>query len=377
MKKQLKRQKAMQRLVFSTVVALTMLAIGWLGETLFPPTLPTSDNPLLFYSNEINKDIKEAILHSIEEAKESILVIVYTLTDDDVISALKRKSDEGLEVKVITDRGGYKKSKNRLGVNTRLIKRKPQGIMHQKVIVIDKALVWLGSSNLTYDSLVRHNNLMNAVWHPDLAQKFWDRASLMGPKGVLPYFEPYRCQAKENLIELWITPNPQGIKKIGSLIDQAERTLKIGLFTWTHNELRKYVQDAKKRGVKVEVILDAMQSKGTHIETVKKLLAKKIKVGINKHKGLFHHKMLWIDDKILVHGSLNWTVSAFTKNDDLFIIVENLNDDQTALVNSMWETLKKQTKWITNEDWIDWSRKNGEISGRFGDDTGYEDLDAA
>lgn len=351
----MKRKKLLQRLIVSSLIAVTLLALGWLGELLFPPTIPSSDNPILFYSNEIHKDIKEALLHSIDEAKSSILVIVYTLSDDDIISALKRKSDEGLQVKVIVDKGGFKKSKNRLGEKTSLIKRKPAGIMHQKVIVIDKELVWLGSSNLTYDSLMLHYNLMNAIWHPELAQKIWDRAEKMGPKGGLPYFEPYRFRAKDNGVELWITPNNQGVNKIGELIDQAKKSLKVGLFTWTHNELRKHVQEAKRRGVEVEVILDATQSKNTHLETVKKLLAKGIKVGINQHEGLFHHKMLWIDDKILVHGSLNWTISAFTKNDDLFIIVENLSQDQIDLINKLWKELESRTKWITNEDWIDWT----------------------
>ena len=42
--------------------------------------------------------------------------------------------------------------------------------MHQKVIVIDKKQIWLGSANLTNESLNLHNNLVSGLYHPDIAE---------------------------------------------------------------------------------------------------------------------------------------------------------------------------------------------------------------
>jgi len=234
------QKKTLARFVIALCTACFLLLIVWVGQILFPPKIPTSDDPVHFYSNQVGKDIKEALLHSMEEAKKSILVIVYTLNDDEVMETLRQKSDEGLEVKVIVDKSGYRKGKSRIGKNTTLIKRKGKGLMHEKVVVVDKELVWMGSTNFTNTAFALHDNLMQAIWHPPLAEKWWERSNMMTPKGQLPLFTPYAFQAGVNKAELWITPNPiDAPQKLESLIDSAKKTLKIALFTWTHKDLAK------------------------------------------------------------------------------------------------------------------------------------------
>ncbi|MCB1134654.1 MAG: hypothetical protein KDK78_00175, partial [Chlamydiia bacterium] len=51
---------------------------------------------------------------------------------------------------------------------------------------------------------------------------------------------------------------------------------------------------------------------------------------------LLHHKCALIDGTICIHGSANWTRSAFKRNDEVLFISTPLTEEQRLRLEDIW-----------------------------------------
>ena len=275
-------------------------------------SLPSSKNPYHLYSTDQGDDLKEVLKKSIRRSKESITLRTYAITDLGILSLLKKKAEEGVEIHLTY----HKKT----SPNLHLLENKnfyfhpiqEKGLMHEKIWIIDKELLFLGSTNLTPSSLKMHDNLMVGLYAPSLAQtlsstrpsKITDR---VGSRDLL-YFS---------------LPNQEALKTLLFTLDQAKKIVKISLFTFTHPLLVEKLIELHKRGVRVFVTLDGTTAQGASKEAKKRLEEAHVRVKTSKGRALFHHKSAEIDNKIFIIGSANWTKSAFNKNRDFILFIYN------------------------------------------------------
>ncbi|XP_025206412.1 mitochondrial cardiolipin hydrolase-like, partial [Melanaphis sacchari] len=98
-------------------------------------------------------------------------------------------------------------------------------------------------------------------------------------------------------------------------LNRAKNTLDICLYTLSHELLTNAILDAYKRGVNVRLIVDY-----DNFMTTWKISNVGISKRVNKHdKYLMHHKFVIIDNKKVILGSLNWTMSPRTNWENVFI----------------------------------------------------------
>jgi phosphatidylserine/phosphatidylglycerophosphate/cardiolipin synthase-like enzyme len=103
------------------------------------------------------------------------------------------------------------------------------------------------------------------------------------------------------------------------LIDAAERSLDVVVYKFDDRGLRKAIERAIERGVRVRIVADRHESKGkdSQIRAVQK-------AGVDLRlwrRGKLHVKMLIVDERRLVTGSFNWTESAQHGNLEMLIDV--------------------------------------------------------
>jgi phosphatidylserine/phosphatidylglycerophosphate/cardiolipin synthase-like enzyme len=96
------------------------------------------------------------------------------------------------------------------------------------------------------------------------------------------------------------------------------------------NTLLEELIEAKRRGVKVKVILETSGKKswGEYItginDEVKKILQRNgIQVYLDDDKTTTHVKVLIVDDEVTVLGSHNWTFAAFTRNNESSVKIKS------------------------------------------------------
>lgn len=335
-----RRNAALLKKAFFTLI---LLSLSWttffLVDSTTPPIQAQPGLPAQLYANQNQDDLHAVFLSGINEAKKSIHLTIFSLTDRRVIQALKKKSEEGVAVTIICDAKSCPDLSSRLGTKVKCHRRICPGIMHQKILVVDAEKSWIGSANLTSESLRIHGNLVQSVHSVPFSAALLEKADslIQGKRGV-PFPQNFNIGGQK--VELWFLPeNRAALSRLLGLIQSAKKSVRIAMFTWTHWDLAKAVIDAKQRGIKVEVALDRQSSKGASQKIAKLFKQKSVPIRFSKGNALLHHKFIYIDDGILVNGSTNWTQAAFTKNDDCFMIFHDLTKQQRETMERLWEVI--------------------------------------
>lgn len=331
----------MKKAVWSSIILLIAFLYSWVGYELTHTKLPTADIPAQLYATETHHDLQLTFVQAIDEAKQSIRLIIYSLRDKKVINALKRAAARGVDIQIVCDKNASSGVAKKLGSNIQTTYRKGKGLMHLKILVIDQKQVFLGSANLTMASLKMHGNLVYGLESEGLAAYLVDKFDNLKNEGLI---EPLRYAVlpfKDQRMEIWLFPdNQDGVERIKKLLRNAQKSVKIAMFTWTRYDLADAVISAHQKGLDVQVVLDRNASQGVSQKIADKLSSAGIDVRVNQGDELLHHKLLIIDDETLLNGSANWTKAAFTVNDDCFLILSPLNSSQRQTLHKMWEEIK-------------------------------------
>ncbi|XP_015732077.1 mitochondrial cardiolipin hydrolase [Coturnix japonica] len=102
----------------------------------------------------------------------------------------------------------------------------------------------------------------------------------------------------------------------------ARRSLELCLFAFSSPELGRAVSVLHRRGVRIRVVTDSqyMALRGSQIGVLRLL---GIQVRHNQDVAFMHHKFAIVDKKMLITGSLNWTMEAIHSNRENVVIVED------------------------------------------------------
>jgi phosphatidylserine/phosphatidylglycerophosphate/cardiolipin synthase-like enzyme len=332
--------KILKKSTFTAVLTLLLFSLFWITEVAVDSKLPQSNEAPIFYSTQMRDDLKKNYLDALKGAKKSILLMTYTLKDSAILNLLKKKADEGIEVTVIYDLKASENAHQKLGKKVKLVKRGFGGLMHQKILVVDKTQVWIGSANITNDSLRVHGNMVVGMHSDALGKMIETKAASMQSKNNDIPFPSQEFLLKEQKMEFWLLPdNPHASKKILDLIRTAKKTIRVAMFTWTRQDFAAAVIQAYNRGVDVQVVLDYHSACGASVGVANQFLAAKVPLWFNQGNGLLHYKMMVVDGKVLVNGSANWTKAAFTKNDDCFMVLHDLSPEQQQWLEELWNVI--------------------------------------
>ncbi|WP_213643766.1 phospholipase D-like domain-containing protein [Paenibacillus lautus] len=124
------------------------------------------------------------------------------------------------------------------------------------------------------------------------------------------------------------------------LIEEAQSTLDIAIYSINYEPIVDAVIDAAKRGVHVRLITDAThaEEKGKQAKALENIRSAGIPVKVNAHNGKMHLKMMIADGTKVEMGSFNYLQSAVEENDDVAVIIQ---DEATgasfeSAFNNMW-----------------------------------------
>lgn len=307
-----------------------IILYGWLQFAASHPTLPSNKNPLLFYSNQSQQDLKITLVSALKKAKKSIHIQMYGLTDPDVLDLLKSKKDLDLSIAYDASASGKIPLPQAQPI-------KCKGLMHRKIIVLDNKRIFFGTANLTPQSLQMHDNLILGLHHRSLAQFLTNPSS-----------NHYNFTIDNQNAELWLLPSQEALSRLIHQIEEAKKTIKIAMFTFTHPQIVKALVKAKLRGVKVHAVVDFYTGRGASSKALSLLQKNHIQLSLSRGQQLLHHKWAIIDSKTLIMGSANWTKAAFEKNQDCFLILHSLTQPQKRFLKKLWRTIEMESEDMIN-----------------------------
>ncbi len=327
------------------VVILTTFFISGI-HSIFFIELPSPKKPIIFYSNQTKSYLKSVFLEALKDCQHSLIIHTFALTDLQILKRLNSLAKDGIYLKILSDKRNlplfYSDFKNTL--NWRGIKT--SGLMHQKVLLVDETLSFLGTANMTYESMKMHDNVVIGVFSEQLNCYLKDYTDKIPLKREKKNTQPKLFYISNQTLELWMLPfkGTKPLERLLELIEQAASSIDISIFTLTHPKILSSLKNASERGVRVCVFLDKTSSQGASSKALQYLKNFSIDVKISQGIQLLHHKMMMIDGKYFILGSANWTKSAFEKNHDFFLVLWPLSQHEKKQIQSIFRAIKKESK---------------------------------
>jgi phosphatidylserine/phosphatidylglycerophosphate/cardiolipin synthase-like enzyme len=226
-------------------------------------------------------------------------------------------------------------------------------IMHDKFFIVDGRHVWTGSTNVSDSGTGGYNaNLVTVVdsrvvgdWYTEEFEQMYVQGRYHGRKPRPSGHK--RVKLPDAELEVYFSPQEAPISsRLRPLIRSATDRIDIAVFFLTHKHIVADLIDAYRRGVRVRVILDATGAKNGYTKH-ELLRAAGIAVKVENWGGKMHMKSAVIDGKTVVTGSMNWTSSGDTKNDENTIIVHSaaLAKQYEAFFETLWAAIPEP--WAT------------------------------
>lgn len=259
----------------------------------------------------------------IASARRRVMVEMYELGRDDIVSALGAASVRRVDVRVIGDptvttsrRSG--KRLRALGVAQRFypVDDRRHQIDHVKLLIADGVAV-IGGMNWGAHSDRNHDYVLETHIGADLeraARIFEQDWSLAGATPA-PLHDASGHVAQT-------APGSQIRAMLGAALESARRRVLAEVYTLTDPEIIAELVAARRRGADVRVVLDPNQSYNLHAAEM--LRAGGVAVRwFPVPRGVLLHAKVGLFDGELVLGSANWTLSGLGVNHELDIETED------------------------------------------------------
>lgn len=105
-----------------------------------------------------------------------------------------------------------------------------------------------------------------------------------------------------------------------SLIDSAQQSVLVAVYSFTSDSLASALIRAHQRGVEVRAVIEMEQAnvRGSEYE---RLRSAGVAVRLDGNSDLMHHKFMVVDGRVVVTGSYNWSAAAEDRNDENIVVI--------------------------------------------------------
>ncbi len=336
-----------RRLSLSTLSAIGLLALmvglfflfqGSKSSPLVETTSAISSQGLweVYFSQPTNATSRSLrggpdvhLVEAIDSAQFSIDMAMYHLDLWSIRDALIRAQRRGVLVQVVTD-DAYKEEleiQSLRNAGIVVIDDGRPGIMHHKFFIIDRNEVWTGSMNMTVNGAYRNDNHLLRIRSKEVAESYtreFDEMFYEDRFGALSLLDtPFPSVNLDSvLVEVYFSPDDGVLNRIIGKMRTAEKSLEILAYALTTDTMGETLLALHQEGVKVRGVVEASQVQATGSEAPR-LRQAGIDIRLDSNPENMHHKVILIDETIVILGSYNFTRSAEEKNDENVLIIQD------------------------------------------------------
>ena len=286
-------------------------------------------------------DIEQLLIQRIDAAQSTIDIASFEFNLPRVADALIAATQRGVVIRFKTD-DDYGLHHDELKLFPKLSAAGVQvrddnrgALMHNKFWLFDSRVTWTGSTNITTNGTQKNNNNVIVFSSPEVIAIFQQEFDEMwagqhGPKS--PSQLSQQSVVLDGIpVQVVFGPEDEGIKRLVSLVNSAEESIRFMAFSFTHDALGEAMQDAATRTGDVMGIFEARSSKTVYSELGRLHCESIAKVRRDGNSRTFHHKAIVVDGRIVATGSFNFSANANDNNDENFVIVESVELAQAYL----------------------------------------------
>jgi phosphatidylserine/phosphatidylglycerophosphate/cardiolipin synthase-like enzyme len=295
----------------------------------------TNPNP----PDQVDNGIDKFVVAEVNNAHKSVDVTSFDLNLPSFVNALVAAARRGVQVRVVYD-GANGDQKLEAGqspdgrefdavsvMQTAGIQLaddgRSNGLMHDKIIIIDGRILFMGSWNMSYNDTFRNNNNLLEITDPTLAANYQAKFNELfvdkhfGTKAKVGAQTPQTTIGGIQVLN-YFSPVDHVMDKLVDLVNGAQKSVRFMIFTYTDQALATAMIDRFQAGVDVAGVIE---NRGASQGALVPLACAKVPVKVDGNKYTMHHKVIVIDNRIVITGSFNFTKSADTINDDNVIVI--------------------------------------------------------
>ncbi len=303
---------------------------GWLQVYFTDPNPP--DN--------LGHGIDQVVIAAVASASTSIDATSFDLNLPDLVNALAAAEKRGVRVRVV-----YDGVNGNLEVNNAASGRQPfdalktlrsaqvglvdggrsNGLMHDKMVIVDGRILFVGSWNLSYNDTYRNNNNLLRITDPRLIANYQAKFDEMyvdrrfGTRAMVAAPNPSLI-IDGTAVENYFAPEDQVMSHLLDLVNGAKKSVHYMIYTYTHRDLSEAMIARARAGVDVSGVIE---DRGSLNGALVSLYCARLPVKVDGNPYTMHHKVIILDGTTVVTGSFNFTNAADNDNDDNLIVIHN------------------------------------------------------
>ena len=298
----------------------------------------------VYFTDPVNMDdpaqwqgsIEEHLIDKINNATSSIHIASFEFDLDPVADALIAAKERGVDILWVTDdehgleadeepgHGQFAMLED-AGIEVRSDDR--TALMHNKFWIFDGQIVWTGSTNITENGIFDQNNNTLVIYSPALAaiyeaefQEMWNGE--FGPRST-SQLANQNTVVNGSSIQVIFTSEDHAIEEaIIPLINTAQKSVRFLAFSFTDYPMAKAMIDRAAVGVDVAGVFEKVGS-STDAAELRTLYCAGVPARRDENGGFMHNKLVIVDERYVVTGSLNFSTNAETSNDENVLIIDN------------------------------------------------------
>ena len=319
-------------------------------------------------------DLREVIIHFIKGAKKRLEIAVQELDDPAIADAILKAKASGITTSVVLELDYLRSGKRRpqpkvpggkLEINRELHNALLRSairvqsdfnakIFHQKFIVRDRSSLLTGSTNFTTTGVEKNLNHVIII-HDQPVAKTYAREYREIQQGHFGKLNEGHDQAPKDVevskvpIRVLFAPDYAPEMEVMKQMAKAKKRVDFAIFTFAKSSgIDDQMIILRKANLKVRGALDRRMANQKWAAS-RPLQKKGVELSITPKNGTgvgkLHHKLMVIDEQVVIGGSFNYTGPANEFNDENIVILGDLNSTNKTSI----ERQKRIAKFALDE----------------------------
>jgi phosphatidylserine/phosphatidylglycerophosphate/cardiolipin synthase-like enzyme len=306
----------------STLAAGESLESGWYSVYFTDPDSPTAGS--------YRGGPDSALAQAIKEARLRVDAAFYHLNLWSIRDALIEAHDKGVVVRIVleSDNLDEVEVQELKTAGIEILGDRRESLMHNKFVVIDKSVVWTGSMNFTINGAYRNDNSLVRIRSSQMAENYTTEfeemfvQDMFGDNVVENTPHP-NLSLDGTRIETYFSPDDGTEAQIVKLIQSAEENIKFMAYSFTSDSIAQAMLDKARAGIRVSGVFEEGQYYANIGTEYDRLLDAGLDVWLDGNSRNMHHKIIILDDEIVILGSFNFSRNAEEHNDENTLVVHD------------------------------------------------------
>lgn len=269
----------------------------------------------------------QSLAEAIRAARASVDVAVLQLDLWSIRDALLEAHRDGVKVRLVVE-SDYRDNpeiQQLVEAGVMVLGDRREGLMHNKFTIIDRQEVWTGSMNYTITDGYRNNNNLVRIRSREMAENYTTEFEEMfvddqfGPGSPANTPKP-SLTVNGTRLDVCFAPDDGCAEKLVELILGARRSIHFLAFSFTSDELADAIIERSQAGVNAWGVMEQTQVDSNRGTDYNRLRLAGVDARLDSNPRNMHHKVLIIDEQIVVFGSYNFTFYAERRNDENLLI---------------------------------------------------------